>query len=77
MSDKPSTSHTFSCQNCGHPYTVYPPDSSYLYALMRPVNKTNQNIILNSLLSVKSVVSQTKCICPGHVYSTSSNLISG
>jgi predicted RNA-binding Zn-ribbon protein involved in translation (DUF1610 family) len=30
------TAKTFSCRNCGHPYTVYPPDSSYSYAYLTP-----------------------------------------
>ncbi|HJS64064.1 MAG TPA: hypothetical protein VJ767_04295 [Nitrososphaeraceae archaeon] len=31
----------FSCLNCGHEYTVYPPDSSFKYAYISPCQESS------------------------------------
>jgi hypothetical protein len=78
MSDKSSISHTFSCQNCGRPYTIYPPDSSYLYALMRPCKENDPDHNFKQSFECKECHHRNEMYwCPGHVYSTSSNLVSG
>jgi hypothetical protein len=38
-----SNTHTFSCQNCSHVYTVYPPDSGFLYAYISPFEEPEPN----------------------------------
>ena len=31
---------TFGCQNCGHPFKAYPPDSTFKKALLTPCSET-------------------------------------
>jgi predicted RNA-binding Zn-ribbon protein involved in translation (DUF1610 family) len=34
---------SFACHNCGHPYSAYPPDSSFRYAYLNPCQEKSDD----------------------------------
>jgi hypothetical protein len=67
--------HTFSCQNCGHPYTAYPPESGYIHAYLEPCEDDDRDPDHNrkQLYGCKNCNYRNYLYwCEGHFYTASS-----